>query len=215
MGTDTYDDDESSTNSLGSTFVLDLFTDKIVAEYTGRRGTKEFYEITRKLSIFYSARHNYENNKKGLYSYYDYKKSVHLLADTPESLRDVMDIKISKVGNQAKGTTASKAVNAYGLRLILDWLLQPAYGEHENSEKLNLHTIESIGLLQELISFNPQHGNYDRVSALIMLMIIREDRLKYIVKAQEKKIQDLSSDPFFSRYNPNFKPGDLYNVQIN
>ena len=36
MGHDPVDDDQSNTMSLTSTFVFDLFTDKIVAEYTGR-----------------------------------------------------------------------------------------------------------------------------------------------------------------------------------
>lgn len=199
QGTDTYDDDESTTKSLGSTFICDTFTDKIVAEYTGRRGTKDFYEVTRKLNIFYAADHNYENNKKGLYSYYDFKKSTHLLADTPSSLRDVVDIKVSRVGNQAKGTTASKSVNAYGLRLILDWLLLPAYGEEEDSNILNLHTIESIGLLDELMNFN-EHGNFDRVSALIMVMILREEKLKYITRRQEQQVATLANDPFFNKW---------------
>lgn len=199
QGTDTYDDDESSTNSLGSTLILDLFTDRIVAEYTGRRGTKEFYEITRKLNIFYNTEHNYEKNKKGLYTYYDQKNSTHLLCDTPESLRDVADITISKVGNQAKGTTASKQVNAYGLRLILDWLLEPAYGEGENSEILNLHKIKSIGLLNELIAYN-ENGNFDRVSALSMLMILREERIKFIHRKQKEKSENLAIDDFFSRH---------------
>lgn len=202
QGTDTYDDDESVTTSLGSTWILDTWTDRLVAEYTGRRNTKEFYEICRKLNIFYKTQHNYEQNKKGLYSYYDQKNSTHLLCDTPESLKDVADITISKVGNKRKGTTASTPINAYGLRLILDWLLTPAYGEETDSNILNLHTIKSPGLLRELINFNPD-GNFDRVSALIMLMILREDRIKYMTKKQEKKIQELSSDPFFERH---FKP---------
>lgn len=199
QGTDTYDDDESSTNSLGSTFILDLLTDRIVAEYTGRRGTKEFYEITRKLNIFYRAEHNYEKNKKGLYTYYDQKQSTHLLCDTPESLRDVADITISKVGNQAKGTTASKQVNAYALRLILDWLLEPAYGEDDNSEILNLHKIRSIGLLNELIYYN-ENGNFDRVSALGMVMILREEKIKFIHRKQKETVETITQDPFFERH---------------
>lgn len=202
QGTDTYDDDESVTNSLGSTWILDTWTDRLVAEYTGRRYTKEFYEICRKLNIFYKTTHNYEQNKKGLYTYYDQKNSTHLLCDTPESLRDVADITISKVGNKRKGTTASTPIIAYGLRLILDWLLTPAYGEEEGSEILNLHTIKSQGLLRELINYHP-NGNFDRVSALIMLMILREEKLKYISKKQEQKSKELSNDPFFERrFNP-------------
>jgi hypothetical protein len=202
QGTDTYDDDASVTTSLGSTWVLDMWTGRLVAEYTGRRGTKEFYEICRKLNIFYKTEHNYENNKKGLYSYYDQKSSTHLLCDTPESLRDVADITISKIGNKAKGTTASKPVNAYGLRLILDWLLEPAYGEEEGSEVLNLHRIRSQGLLKELINFNPD-GNFDRVSALIMLMILKEDKIKFAEKKQRDKVKTIADDDFFAR---NFKP---------
>ena len=204
QGTDTYDDDESVTTSMGSTFVFDLWTSRIVAEYTGRRGAKEFYEITRKLNIFYRTNHNYEKNKKGLYTYYDIKKSTHLLCDTPESLKDVADITISKVGNQAKGTTASKQINAYGLRLILDWLLEPAYGHEEGSEVLNLHTIWGVGLLDELITFNPDVGNYDRVSALIMVMILREEMTKYVADKQKDRVKDLSDDDFFDR---NFNAG--------
>lgn len=205
QGTDTYDDDESSTNSLFSTWVLDSWTNKLVAEYTGRRGTKDVYEIARKLNIFYAAEHNYEQNKKGLYSYYDQKNSTHLLCDTPESLRDVADITISKIGNKRKGTVASTPIIAHGLRLILDWLLEPAYGEDESSNILNLHKIGSIGLLRELINYNPK-GNTDRISALIMLMILKEDKIKYIQRRQEEKIKELSEDSFFNRnYQPHTK----------
>jgi hypothetical protein len=169
-----------------------------VAEYTGRRGTKEFYEVVRKINLFYKSIHNYEQNKKGLYGYYDQKNSTHLLCDTPESLKDVADITISKIGNKRKGTYASAPVNAYGLRLILDWLISPAFGEEEDSEKMNLHTIQNEGLLRELMNFNSK-GNFDRISALIMLMILREERIKYVDRKQREKVQSLIDDDFFSR----------------
>tara|TARA_R110000744_G_scaffold87840_2_gene171410 strand:- start:11120 stop:13465 length:2346 start_codon:yes stop_codon:yes gene_type:complete len=200
QGTDTYDDDESITTSLGSTWVLDTWTERLVAEYTGRRGSKEFYEITRKLNIFFRCDHNYEQNKKGLYTYYEQKNSTHWLCDTPESLKDVADITISKVGNKRKGTTASTPINAHGLRLILDWLLTPAYGK-DNTEILNLHTIRSVGLLRELLNFN-KNGNFDRVSALIMLMILKEEKVKYVERAQKAKVKSLADDPFFAQFGP-------------
>lgn len=201
QGTDTYDDDESTTNSLGSTFIFDLWTNRIVAEYTGRRGTKEFYEITRKLNIFYNATHNYEANKKGLFTYYEQMRSPHLLCDTPESLKDISDITISKIGNKAKGTNVSKSIISYGLRLILDWLLEPAY-DSENDEVRNLHKIRSIGLLNELINYNST-GNFDRISALIMVMILKEDMYQFTEKKQVDKVKTLAEDDFFGR---NFNP---------
>jgi hypothetical protein len=60
-GIDSYDDDHSTTNSLGSIFILDRYTDRIVAEYTGRPSTAtEFYEICLRLLKYYNALANYE-----------------------------------------------------------------------------------------------------------------------------------------------------------
>lgn len=61
IGHDPVDDDVSNTSSLTSTFVLDLLTDRIVAEYTGRQEyADDNFEIVRKLCIFYNAKCLYE-----------------------------------------------------------------------------------------------------------------------------------------------------------
>jgi len=207
-GTDTYDDDESSTKSLGSIFIMDTWTDRIVAEFTGRRSTEEFYEITRRLCIFYRALNNYEQNKKGLFWHYKKMSSLHFLAETPESLRDVANVTISKVGNKKYGTTATPQVNAYGLRLQLKYLQTAAYGENTEQESedaeetLNLQKIKSIGLVKEYISWTPE-GNYDRVSAMGMLMILKEDKYAILQRKDERKQfeRGLEQDDFFtSRY---------------
>ena len=41
IGHDPVDNDQAESSSLSSTFVLDLWTDKIVAEYTGRQSFAE------------------------------------------------------------------------------------------------------------------------------------------------------------------------------
>lgn len=202
QGTDTYDDDESQTSSLGSTFVFDLWTNRIVAEFTGRPMTKEFYEICRRLNIFYRTTHNYENNKKGLYTYYDQKNSVHLLCDTPESLKDISDYTISKIGNKSKGTNMTSPIIAYAMRLLEAWLLEPAHNAdgEVNEDITNLDRIRSIGLLNELINYRPEQGNYDRISALLMIMILKEDMHKVTENRKKKKVETLSEDPFFNKY---------------
>ena len=208
VGTDTYDDDESSTLSLGSAFVIDTFFDRIVAEFTGRPETTEFYEITRRLTLFYNAENNYEQNKKGLFWHYEKKNSIHLLAETPKSLSDTSDVKILKVGNRKYGTTATVAVNAYALRLINSWLVSPDPTAEEGSGRLNLHNIKSIGLLNELISYNP-NGNFDRISALGMALILKEDKYQLYDHSPKEavKVKDLAQDSFFtSRFNKNALP---------
>lgn len=61
MGLDSFDDDHSTTTSLGSAIVFDRYTDRIVAEYTGRPNTaNEFYELCYRLARYYNAKINYE-----------------------------------------------------------------------------------------------------------------------------------------------------------
>lgn len=207
-GTDTYDDDKVvDTISLGSIFIMDSWTRRIVAEYTGRRLTKDFYEITRRLTMYYNAVNNYEQNKKGLFSYYEKVKSLYLLAETPKSLKDEAGTSIIRTGNRKYGTTTTTAVINYGINLILNWLLEEAYGEDSNIS--NVFKIKSKGLLEELIKYNPKHGNYDRIFSLIMLLILVEDRHRIIdeqINNMESPKQSIEQDEFFSRnYDQKYK----------
>ena len=199
-GIDTYDDDESTTSSVGSIFVLDLLTDRIVCHYKGRPETADkFFETVRKILKFYNAVGNYERNKKGLYGYFYNKNNLHLLVDEPEILRDKGISKSNTFGNNSKGTMASPAVNMYGLQRSLEWMSSPAYGEPEDSEIINLDKIRSIPLLKETIGWNPD-DNFDDISALGMLMILREDRLNFREKINKSKIKSVTGDDFFNRH---------------
>ena len=207
-GADPYDDDTSGTTSLGSIFILDTWTDRIVAEYTGRPPlAEEFYEICRRLCLFYDARLNYENDKKGLFSYFSKMHSVYLLTDTLEMLKDKQMVKAVTYGNTAKGTKALESVNVFGRSLIEKYLLDPVpiITTGENGEEVEatiprLYTIKNRAYLQELSQWNPQ-GNFDRVSANIMLMLLREDRLvQYGGKTSKTNSEykdPLANDPYF------------------
>jgi hypothetical protein len=182
-GADPYDNDESTTTSLGSILVLDLLTDRIVAEYTGRPAiADDYFEICRRLCLYYNARLNYENNKRGLFSHFSTMNSVYLLTDTLEILVDKQMMKPG-VGNGAKGTNASQSINGFARSRIAKWLLTPQKiiteenGEEKTIIKHNLDFIKNMALLLELSQWNPWK-NFDRVSALGMLMLLREDKLR-------------------------------------
>ena len=101
-GIDPVDDDQAGTTSLTSILILDLYTDRIVAEFTGRpKFANDFYEICRRLLIFYNAKANYENNKKGIFNYFDQKRCLNLLCETPQILRDMDYVKSTGYGNKA------------------------------------------------------------------------------------------------------------------
>lgn len=214
-GIDPVDDDHSTTVSLPSIFILDMFTDRIVAEYTGRPNfADDFYEICRKLALFYNASLNYENDKKGLFTYFSNHHCTYMLCDTPDILRDIELVKSSLYGNKSKGTNSGKQVNAYARRLIRDWLLQPIKTKQivkdENGNEIekevtikNLQRIRGTALLKELITWNPDI-NADRVSALGMLMILRENNMKYLpgegqFEGKRPRKNYLGNDPFFSK----------------
>jgi hypothetical protein len=194
-GTDPYDDDESSTNSLGSTFIMNILTERIVAEYTGRPSTADqYYENVRRLLKFYNATCNYEKNLKGMYGYFRNHNSLHLLADTPEILVDQGLTKTLGQGNKSKGTPATLQVNKWGRDLLKTWLLSPSPNDEDIS---NLYKIRSIALLKELIYWNID-GNFDRVSAMGMLAIYKEDRALIKVDKETSK-KSHASDPFWNQ----------------
>ena len=196
---DPYDHDQSGTNSLGSTFVYKRFQnfenyyDIIVAEYTGRPSTaEEYYENLRKLAVYYNGRIMYENERKGLFPYFTAKHCDYLLADQPDIISDI-------VGNtkvqRKKGCHMNKQIKQWGEGLIKDWL-----NEEQAPGKKNLHNILSEPLLEELISYNDT-GNFDRVMALMQVMIYREQL--YNVKVKEKKKENknriLFEGPIFTQ----------------
>lgn len=183
IGHDPVDNDQAESNSLSSTFVLDLYTDRIVAEYTGRQPfADDNFELVRLLCIFYNAKCLYESNKKGIFAYFQKMQCTHLLADTPEYLRDKQMIKYSSFGSNAKGVNATAAINNYANGLIRDWLLRPVPtiaiedGEEKEIIVSNLYFLRGRALLEELIAFDPVR-NFDRIRALGMLMIYREEKV--------------------------------------
>lgn len=215
LGADPYDDDESNTMSLGSIFVLDLWTDRIVAEYTGRPSfADDYYEICRKLCLFYNGRLNYEYNKKGLFSHFSTRNSLYLLTDVLDFLKEKQMMK-DGYGNKSKGTNASPAINAYARSRLRSWLLAPVPivqvidGEEKEVMVPRLFTVRNRALLKELINYNSE-GNFDRISAMGMLMLLREDRMiRYQGNISKEKQEKANSsydgnDPFFKR-NYDFK----------
>lgn len=196
-GIDPIDADFVTNGSLGSIFIFDTFTDQIVAEYTGRpQLAEEFYEICRRLLIYYNAIANYESNIKGLFGYFKNKNALHLLADTPSYLKDSHSIKATINSNASKGTRGTEGVNNEGLKLQRSWMLNSfVSNDGEDEHKiLNLRRIPSLGYLEELEAFNKE-GNFDRVSAMGMLMILKKE-LGNIVRDREEDDNYYEEDDF-------------------
>lgn len=217
IGHDPVDNDQAESSSLSSTFVLDLWTDKIVAEYTGRQAfAEDNFEIVRLLCLFYNAKCLYESNKKGIYAYFAKMNCTHLLADTPEYLRDKQMIKYSSFGSNQKGVNATAAINNYANGLIRDWLMKPVTmittidGVEQEVVTQNLFFLRNRALIEELIAFNPEI-NVDRIRALGMVMLYREEKM-VLYQGNPSRDKDatpkdyIGNDPFFTNnYDKRFK----------
>ena len=83
----------------------------------------------------------------------------------------------------------------------------------ENTESSidNLYTIKNRALIEELIAFNPEYGNYDRIHALKMVMLYREGKIVQYggdIEGRQSKVQStFSSSSFFTE---NYD--DIFNI---
>lgn len=200
-GNDPYDFDEApNSSSLGSVIVIQRGTpfnggyDRIVAEYTGRPNlASDFYEQVRRLLIYYgNALCLYENEKQQIKEHFKTNFSLHLLAYTPGVMKANETSKTARVRvyGQHMSTPVKRECEIY----LREWLLQPI-----GDGKLQLHTIKSIPLLKELINYN-DHGNFDRVIAL-MLAVIQTIQMRHIIIEKAKEGPEKEEDPmaFFKK----------------
>lgn len=218
---DPYDSDEANTMSLGSCLVMDLWTDKLVAEYTGRpMFADDLYEIVRKLCIFYNAKCMYEQNLKGTFGYFSTHNCTHLLAETPEYLKEKQLVTTIGYGNKSRGIHATTPIIRYGFRLIRDWLLKPSIKIEKDSEGNetevnipNLYNIKNRALIKELIQWNP-NGNYDRIMSLVQLMLYREEKMILYqgdMRSREQPSSGMETDDYWEKNYPKNK--DPYSVK--
>ena len=212
---DPYDADVSNTMSLGCIFVMDLWTDMIVAEYTGRPAfAEDFYEICRKICLFYNCRCMYEQNIMGMFSYFSSHNSVHLLAETPEYLVQRNMIGGIGYGNKAVGIRATVPIINGAFKMIQTWLRKQIVTLETDSEGNsrevtipNLYRIKNRALLKELVLWNPQ-GNYDRVMSLVQLMLYREEKLVLWhgdLKHTEETSHGMEKDDYWDKNYPGKK----------
>lgn len=197
-GIDSYDHDESSTTSLGSCFIGDLWTKEIVAEYTGRpKSADDFYENCRRLLLHYNAIANIENHNKGIFTYFEKKNCTYLCMDEPRVARETLvSTSLKSSARRRLGTTPSDPINRHGRGLFAKWCLEST-NNPEKPEEMRVHRFRCLPAIREAILWNID-GNFDRISSLIMLMLAFDDREKYNEETTQNH-KSLAQDNWFIR----------------
>ncbi len=187
--------DISSKDSLGSFYVYERnnnFTagkgDRLVAAYTGRPGsTDDFNDIMFKAAEYYNAVIQFENDRGDVYSYARQHKCLHMLADEPDVIWKKA-LQTKKVGRK-KGITINVQRKLDGVVYVRDWLLMKRGKDEFGNNLLNLHYIYDEALLKELLRYNLDRGNFDRVSALIVGQYDIKEQFHIDIRKPEPKSQ--------------------------
>ena len=214
-------------NSIGSKANGFLNRTAIVKiEYVGKKPCK-CVTVDRKDGLYlvgdYIVTHNC--NKKGMYAYFAKMNSLQYLAETPQYLRDMQIVKYSSFGSNKYGVNASAAINDYANNQIKEWLIKPipvvTKDEDGNDIETTLPTLMTVrnrALLDELVNFTPE-VNVDRIRALGMVMLLRQEKIILYQGDMSRVLQDegidnLANDNFFKtnyddRFHNDFSNPDM------
>ena len=193
--------EESSDNnlhSLGSTWIMDIFTGLIVAEYTGRPARVEEYNKNLLLGLkAFNCKTMYEANITGLREYCALTGQLNLLENEP----NIIKAKFAgyKSGISPKGFHTTPEGKAW-LREELARFLEEEVVVGRDADDTPIYapryyTINSMAFLEELEAWNAK-GNFDRISgamALVLYYLDVKDRY-FTLAAEESKPKQNSND---------------------
>lgn len=197
IGYDPYRQDLSNGVSLAAIYVYKTshkFSFKrniIVAEYVGRpQEADDVNRIASYLADLYNAEIMHENEVTHVKNYFRRVKRLDQLAIQPDAVisKSVKNSTVARV----YGIHMPDKIKDDGEKYIKDWLLEVRDFDENGTAILNLETIYSIGLLEELIEYNKK-GNFDRVMAFMMCMFqVQEDDIgKEYVDNKNQKVDDI------------------------
>jgi hypothetical protein len=155
----------------------------VVAEYVGRPGEADDVNyIGRLFAELYNTKIMHENEVTHVKDYFRRRKQLHYLAYQPDAVisKNVRNSKVARV----YGCHMIDQLKDAGEKYIKSWLLDVLDFDEDGNPIRGLDQIYSIGLLEELISYN-RKGNFDRVMALMQVMF--QDQEDMYEKTYEPK----------------------------
>ncbi len=193
----------SFNDSLGAAYVYERSHnlnngngDRLVASFVGRPPDPDtFNEMVLAMTLRWNAQVQFENDRGDLDGYFKRAGYYNRLEDVPD-FDWQRELRGSK-GSIRKGITISQGSDRKGdaALLLKKWLYTKKSENGYNGKPLYVfHGIYDIGLLKELQKWNFK-GNFDRVSALIIGMLDKQEIYHVDITAANT----VDSDDFFRR----------------
>lgn len=186
--------------SLGATYVYKTVVQGginhniIAAEYIGRPREMDAYNRNVMLLAewYKGAEVMFENEVTSVKAFFEKNKKLNLLAAQPDNL--ISNIIKSSHVERVYGMHMVEKIKEAGEKYINSWLLTVREITTDGREILQLETINSIGLLEELILYN-RKGNFDRVIALMFVLFqVEAESICNISEQRKKYIENMKND---------------------
>ena len=190
---------------------------ELVAWWVGRYDMPEDIHLQCVLAAkYFNAQVMFENNIIDFKNYCMRTGNYHILAPTPKQIieKAVKDPTMK----YDVGIPMTNPLKEYALRLAQQWLLEEKKkyveelidGTKREIIVRNLDTIKDDLLLEELIQYNSK-GNFDRVSAFLLLMLWIEQDKELVIKETENIVKKSSFDFYQELHNNRLKNKLLIN----
>jgi hypothetical protein len=215
--------DEGGGTSLAAIYVyksnntLEANGNEIVAWWVGRYDKPDDIHLQCVLAAkYFNAQVMFENNIIDFKNYCMRTGNYHILATTPKQIIEKA-IKDPTLKYDV-GIPMTTPLKEYALRLTQQWLLdekkkykeQLLDGTEREITVRNLNTLKDDLLIEELIQYNSK-GNFDRVSALLLLMLWLEQDKELVIKESEDIVKKTSLDFYKDLHNNRLKNKVLIN----
>lgn len=183
-------------DSLGAMYVYERVNnltntggDRLVACFVGRpEDYDDFNEVILRASIRYNAEVMFENDRGTVEDYFRHQGHWDRLADEP----------MFNWSKELKGTTSRKKGMSMGAgserkskaaMMLKNWLYEKRTKFDNGDPVYNFHYIYDLGLLQELQKWN-LNGNFDRVSALLVGILDKNELINVEIDIAEQEATD-------------------------
>lgn len=224
-GVDPYRQGKSAySSSLGSVYIYkrmhdilgEKYQDMFVASYVARPDKKDKWEEQARLLIkYYNARTLCENDDISFIEYMKAKGDAHYLEKQPEWLKEIVpNTTVTRDYGIHRSADKIRDFLHTCLKKYMEEELLTIKDEHGNITKqvIGVHRILDPLLLEEIIQYNEDEGNYDRVIAaeLAIAQAVKMDPIYGKVKnepdSRVKAIYSRKGKPeLFQRDLPGFK----------
>jgi len=213
-----YKDQAEDKTSLWAAYVIkqksfgDAYGDTIVANYIGRPEDLHIcYRNTVLLAKMYNSKIQSEiaGGGQGLFSYLKQEKLLSMACSAPRILTNKEDEVVQK--NRTIFMNISTGEKKNGFSYIANWLCK-VRGLNEHGEPvLNIHMIYDVGLLREIIKYNPDpKKNFDRLSALCVGMYMLQEQEAFTPKKEEPMSPSILQALYSEEYHRGNEDNNTY-----